>query len=300
MADTDVDWADKAWNPTTGCDWASEGCDGCYAMRMAPRLKAMERKLVLLERLDPAFAKYQTDGDPLTSAAGFGVAEHEFVLDAPLKFARPYRWFVNSMSDLFHKRVRAEFIARVLSVMAATPQHTYQLLTKRPARMRHLLASEEFQALVWKSVGELAIPADARRDALAVGWPLPNLWVGVSVENQRWADIRIPYLSRTPAAVRWLSCEPLIGPLELGDRLREAQAAVDWVVVGGESGHGARPMRVEWARSLERESARAGVPYYFKQAGAVLAAEWGIKGKGNKPAEWPEEFPREFPLAVAA
>lgn len=290
MADTSIEWTDKVWNPTTGCDRVSPGCDNCYALGMAKRLKGM------------GSAKYQKDGNPRTSGPGFGITEHSDTLMAPLGWRKPRKVFVNSMSDLFHAGVSDKFIARVWAVMAATPQHTYQVLTKRPARMRSLLLSDRFHGL-----------------------PLRNVWLGVSVEDQKRADLRIPALLDTPAAVRWLSCEPLLGPVALGAYVRcrvcrtshkfsrqpcdphtparfrahrmTTGGDIDWVVAGGESGPGARPMNPDWARSLRDQCASTGVPFHMKQTGAVLAKEWGATGKGGDPAEWPEEFPREYPDA---
>lgn len=273
MADTAIEWAQSVWNPTTGCDKVSPGCDNCYALTMAKRLKGMGQ------------AKYQTDGDPRTSGPGFGLAVHHDALSAPLGWRKPQRVFVNSMSDLFHARVPREFIVGVWDVMARTPQHTYQILTKRPDRMARVL--REMPAGLWDL-------------------PLPNVWLGTSIESQKYAAIRIPPLQETPAAVRWLSVEPLLDEVTLLPWLNGGFGTVGpdlhWVVVGGESGRGARPMRVEWARSLRDECEAAGVPFFFKQAGSALARQWGCtdaKG-GHNPAEWPEPFPRQYPVEVAA
>jgi protein gp37 len=318
---TGIEWTDETWNPTTGCDRVSPGCDNCYALTMAARLKGM------------GSAKYQRDGNPATSGPGFGLTMHDDVLSLPLTWRKPRRAFVNSMSDLFHKDVSDEFIARVFAVMAATPQHTYQLLTKRHGRMQSLLSRGELGAEGFPDMVEEAM-AEFTHASLDV-WPLPNLWLGVSVENQQWADIRIPALLDTPAAVRWLSLEPLIGPVNLGigdphrghdcddvnghphppicltcstDDENEVEyfrrepdgGGISWVVVGGESGSGARPMRPEWVHSLRDECAEAEVPFFFKQAGAVLAREWGCSDrKGGDPDEWPEIFPREYPAVVS-
>jgi protein gp37 len=280
MADTTIEWADVVWNPTTGCDRVSVGCDHCYAMTMAKRLKGM------------GSAKYQTDGDPKTSGPGFGVATHEDALTLPWRWKKPRRIFVNSMSDLFHDSVPDQFIARVFGVMALAGQHTFQLLTKRHARMRSLLSDPDRLARL--DPGYLG---HWIRDGL---WPLRNVWLGVSVENQQWADIRIPALLDTPAAVRWISAEPLLGPVDLdgpianGHRPRltywltgrpgwgpdetsptgitmqglTTGPRIDWVVCGGESGPGARPMAPAWARTLRDQCVQAGVPYLFKQWGA--------------------------------
>lgn len=323
MADTGVDWAEKGWSPTTGCDWTSEGCDNCYAMKLAPRLKAMERGRIGLKLLDESRARYQNDGDSRTSGPGFLATQHEFTLDAPLRGTRGYRWFINPMSDLFHKRITTAFIAKVFARIAGTPHHTYQLLSKRAGRMRVLLSSARFWELVWGELRKLQIADEVRDAALAAGGPLRNLWVGVSVENQKWAHRRLSQLARTPAAVRWVSCEPLIAPLDLdawlgmegvcpgvempGAGVERAHTVecctgcyLDWIVVGGESGARARPMELEWAQRIQARAELAGVPFYFKQAGKVLAGKWGIKGKGNNPDDWPVVLPRQYPEPVAA
>ena len=197
---TGIQWTQEVWNPTTGCDRVSPGCDHCYAMTMAKRLKGMGQ------------AKYQRDGDPKTSGPGFGLAVHPDALDLPLHWLKPRKVFVNSMSDLFHDSVPDEFIGSVFDVMARTPRHTYQILTKRHGRMRSLLNRWAKDDWTWR-----------RYDGLWCGpvkGPLPNVWLGVSVEDQHWADIRIPVLIETPAAVRFVSAEPLLGPIDLSRWLR--------------------------------------------------------------------------------
>ena len=246
MADkTGIEWTDATWNPTTGCDQVSPGCDHCYAMTLAPRLKAM------------GSPRYQTDGDPKTSGPGFGLAMHEDALEQPLRWKRPRRIFVNSMSDLFHADVSDEFIGRVWAIMASAPQHTFQILTKRHARMRSLVTS------MCENVNG--------------GAPLPNVWLGTSVEDQKRADLRIPALLKTPAAVRFLSMEPLLGPVSFrwaewvpwvnGNHL-DGLNGIGWVIVGGESGPGARPMNADWVRPLRDQCVEAGVPFHFKQWGS--------------------------------
>jgi protein gp37 len=194
----------KTWNPTTGCDKVSPGCDNCYALGQAPRLKAMH---------SPA---YQVDGNPKTSGPGFALQMHEGRLTDPFAW-KPTRVFVNSMSDLFHTGVAREFVAKVFAVMALTPQHTYQILTKRHTPMRSLLNDSSFRSDVAAARLELlsTLTLDIRTTPDTLEWPLPNVWLGVSVENQKWADLRIPELLATPAAVRFLSCEPLLGPVDL-------------------------------------------------------------------------------------
>lgn len=284
MADKSrIEWTEATWNPTTGCDRVSPGCDNCYAMSLAPRLKAMGSK------------RYQRDGDPRTSGPGFGLSLHSDTVGLPMRWTKPRRIFVNSMSDLFHDQVPDRFIADVFAVMTIAEQHTFQLLTKRHGRMRSLLSSVRF----WRDVsaarnvrGHESIPYTG-----SGGFEPPaNVWLGVSVENQQWADIRIPALLDTPAAVRWLSMEPLLGPVDLSKWLdsvdfppcwddHEPSASCgrcirpDWVVVGGESGRAARPMTPGWARSLRDQCVAAEVPFFFKQFG-----EWapnGFRGIGN-------------------
>jgi protein gp37 len=275
MADSSkIEWTDTTWNPTTGCDKVSPGCDNCYACGLAKRLKGM------------GSAKYQNDGDPRTSGPGFGLTVHPDTVNDPFTWKKPRKVFVNSMSDLFHDDVPNRFIAEVFAVMAATPQHTYQVLTKRHGRMRSLLRDGTFRAAV-----EIYLANRLRVTEAELSWPLPNVWLGVSVEDQKWADIRIPALLDTPAAVRFLSCEPLLGPVDLEQSLasREASRAlpdmplarywIDWVIVGGESGPGARPMDPAWARSLRDQCQAGGVPFHFKQWGAFTPA--GVIGLGR-------------------
>jgi protein gp37 len=289
---TGIQWTDETWNPTTGCDKVSPGCGlprfdgddtgGCYAMAMAKRLKRMGQ------------AKYQADGDPRTSGPGFGVTLHPDVLDRPLHWREPRRIFVNSMSDLFHESVPDAFIAEVFAVMARAHWHTFQVLTKRHGRMRSLLSRPSF------------------RDNLAhlAPWPLPNVWLGVSAEDQKWWDIRWAALRETPAAVRFVSAEPMLGPIdpeldhECGDPPHwTCPVMPDWLIIGGESGPGARPMRLEWVRQLLaqcREPEVYTVPF-VKQLGAVLGRELGAGAKGGDIDAFPEDLRvREFPRAVEA
>ena len=306
---TGISWTDATWNPIVGCTKVSAGCDNCYAIRTAHRMAANPNPLV-----SQAYAGTESGGE-WTGKVNLLADRLE-----PLRWRKPRRIFVNAQSDLFHKGVPDEFIARVFAVMALTPRHTYQVLTKRHGRMRSLLRSDNFRPAVEDAMRGIVAAYRTERPWYAA-WPLPNLWLGVSVEDQQWADIRIPALLDTPAAVRWLSCEPLLGPVdlrgllqcfhcktthkfELCDRMSHpvpygalSKRHVDWVVVGGESGPGARPMHPAWARSLRDQCQAAGVPFHFKQAGSVLAREWGCTGKGTDPDEWPESFPREYPNA---
>ena len=262
---THIEWTDATWNPVTGCTRVSPGCVNCY-IDWAPPFRVEGRHF--------------TDRDGNRShaiGATTGVRLHPDRLDWPLRKRswRGKRVFVCSLADLFHDDVPDEYIARVFAVMALTPEVTYQVLTKRPARMRALLASGTFAGMVWRDVDDPS-------------WPLPNVWMGVTVEDQERAYLRIPILLDTPAVVRWLSCEPLLGPVNLPvcrclgvgsiahgrnwpdtvcDQCGGSGSQIDWVVVGGESGPNARPMHPDWARSLRDQCASAGVPFLFKQWG---------------------------------
>lgn len=293
---TTIEWTNQTWNVVTGCDRISPGCDNCYALTMAKRLKGM------------GSAKYQNDGDPRTSGPGFAITGHPDTLGEPLRWKKPRRVFVNSMSDLFHARVTTNLITDVWKIMAATPQHTYQILTKRASRLAPVLA---------KVHAELGLTD-----------PLPNVWLGVSVESQKYADLRIPALLTAPAAVRFLSCEPLLGPVDLKQAVRTLGSerghgltasfvhagdccrkfhGIDWVIVGGESGPGARPMELDWAASLVGQCQTAGTAVFVKQLGSVWARDHHTGGKsvaahgdtkGGKPEHWPADLRvREYPAA---
>ena len=255
MADhTTITWTDATWNPVTGCTPVSAGCDHCYAHRLAERFRGV-------------------NGHPF--ARGFDVTIRPTRLDQPTRWHRPRRIFVNSMGDLFHPSVSDEFIAQVFAVMTTTPQHTYQLLTKRPERMCELVGGAD------NSAHRLVKAAIDPEDALALyeaRWPLPNLWLGVSVENQEQADLRIPHLLDTPAAVHWISAEPLLGPIDLdrADRFALLDGGLDWIVAGGETGPHARPTHPTWVRGLRNQAADANIPFLFKQ--------WGEWRPGGDPA----------------
>ncbi len=301
---TAIEWTDATWSPTVGCAKVSPGCDNCYAIRTAARFQS-----------SPAYAGTVQRGLSGLDWSGT-VNSLPDRLDAPLHWRQPRRIFVNSMSDLFHDAVPDEFIARVFAVMAEAGQHTFQLLTKRHGRMRSLLTDPDwrFQGMVGAARYDLGnrspMPEPGEPEDPSFGWPLPNVWLGVSVEDQKRADLRVPALLDTPAAVRWISAEPLLGPVTFRwatwqpwdahvnnhlDGLRR----LSWVVVGGESGPGARPMHPDWARTLRDQCTEARVPFFFKQAGSVLAKEWGCADKkGGVATEWPEPFAREYPHAA--
>lgn len=285
---TKIEWTDSTWNVVNGCSVVSPGCANCYAMRLAGTRM----------RHHPSRAGLTTPSKAGPVWNGTVRFNDKALLD-PLLWKRPRKIFVCAHGDLFHDSVPDEWIDRVFAVMALAPRHSFQLLTKRPERMR---------AYCTAGVGRLAeVILRLRRDRgdlVVVGplphlrpgarwWPLANVWLGVSVEDQKRADERIPVLLDTPAAVRWLSCEPLLGPVDLeawlpsdplvvddtcdlcGERHhgRCDAAGIDWVVAGGESGPGARPMHPDWARSLRDQCAAAGVPFLFKQWGDWVPAE---------------------------
>lgn len=243
MAKSQIEWTEVTWNPVTGCDRVSSGCDHCYALTLAKRLKAMGAQ------------KYQADGDPRTSGPGFGLTLHPRVLDEPYRWRHPQVVFVNSMSDLFHARVPLSFVRDVFAVIADTPQHTYQVLTKRSLRLR--------------------------RAADKLDWP-PNLWMGVSVENAA-AMTRVDDLRQVPATVRFLSCEPLLGSLPGLDLV-----GIHWVIAGGESGPRYRPMDLSWVRDIRDTCLAADVPFFFKQWGGRTPKALGRTLDGQ---QW-DQMPR--------
>jgi protein gp37 len=245
---TSIEWTEVTWNPVTGCDRVAAGCDNCYALALAKRLKAMDSE------------KYQNDGDPRTSGPGFGVTLHPAALEQPFTWRSPKTVFVNSMSDLFHAKVPLSFVCDIFDVIRETPQHTYQALTKRAYRMARL--------------------------ADKLDWP-DNLWMGVSVESIDAVD-RISYLRATPAAVRFLSCEPLISGLP-GLNLN----GINWVIVGGESGPRARRIEHGWVVDLREQCGNAGVAFFFKQWGGPTPKANGRELEGRTWDEMP-------PLALAA
>jgi len=305
MGDTKIEWTDATWNPVTGCSKVSPGCARCYA-----------------EALSRRFGMTRLPWTPANAAEN--VVLHPERLGAPLRWRKPRRVFVNSMSDLFHEQVPDEFIDRVFAVMAIcggesyrcrgtrcehtlessgcgshndgvrAPIHTFQILTKRPERMRdYLRARTEWRQPIFDALNDPEWPVrfeEPEYIAANAGWPLPNVWLGVSVENQRWADERIPLLLDTPAVVRFVSCEPLLSGVDLGLytnlnlglytnlNLNPVKPIVpagawlprlDWVIVGGESGPRARPFDLAWARSLRDQCAVAGVPFFMKQLGGL-------------------------------
>ena len=240
---TGISWTDATWNPVTGCTRISAGCQNCYAEKMAKRLQAM--------------------GSPRYSN-GFDVAFHYDTLSIPMRWKKPKRIFVNSMSDLFHDDVPESFIRAVFTTMANCQQHIFQVLTKRHKRVCEILNEWQDSGLVLRE---------------GYGSVLPNVWLGVTAEDQKNADERIPWLLKTPAAVRFVSVEPMLGLLNVSPYLgknilpsihclsNDVMDGIDWVICGGESGPNARPMHPDWVRSLRDQCVAASVPFFFKQWG---------------------------------
>lgn len=233
-----IEWTEATWNPVTGCTKISPGCDHCYAERLALRLQAM--------------------GQP-NYADGFRLTIQEHMLELPLRWKLPQVIFVNSMSDLFHKDVPAEYIQRVFDVMRRSSQHRFQVLTKRSQRLARLSSTLNWQ---------------------------PNIWMGVSVESQEYT-FRIDHLRETDAHIKFLSLEPLLGPLT-----NLNLEGIDWVIVGGESGPGARAMRSEWVLDIRDQCRDAGIPFFFKQ--------WGGTNKKKAGRLLDNRTWDEMPLATAA
>ncbi|MEW5727490.1 MAG: phage Gp37/Gp68 family protein [Pseudomonadota bacterium] len=264
-----IEWTEATWNPVVGCSILSAGCSRCYAMREAHRLAA---KLGIDKY---AGTTEETKAGPVWNGT---VRLHHPHLDQPLRWKRPRRIFVNSMSDLFHEALSDEDIDKVFAVMALARHHTFQVLTKRSARMLSYL-DQPRRRRAWDE----AIRTMFGRESVSPPPILPNVWMGVSVEDQAAADARIPDLLSAPAAVRWLSCEPLLGPVDITQYLNTflkpasigpstcphpLKRLLHWIVCGGESGDRARPMHPDWARSLRDQCAAAGAPFLFKQWGA--------------------------------
>ncbi len=269
-----IEWTDASWNPIRGCSRVSEGCCNCYAERVSARFSGpgqpyeglAEMKETIQPRGQEWNANWRVKEPRWTGEIRF-IPE---LLERPLHWRRPRKIFVNSMSDLFHEKVPQDWIAQIFNVMWRCPRHTFQILTKRPERMREVMADLTAHSMMFMDK------------------PLPNVWLGVSVEDQATADARIPLLLQTPAAVRWVSYEPALAPvdfagkrcwLSLSDPARQGILTGDdhflnWIVAGGESGLGARPSHPDWFRAVRDQCAAAGVPFFFKQWG-----EWSMPDK---------------------
>lgn len=269
---TRIEWTDATWNAITGCSVVSPGCTNCYAMKLAgTRLRHHPSRAGLTTK---------TKAGPVWTG---DVRFNEEWLDQPLRWKRPRRIFVCAHGDLFHENVPDEWIDKVFAVMALSPQHVFQVLTKRPERARTYLSDEDARGF---GVCMEAARILKRDPGEPPEWPLSNVWLGVSVEDQARADERIPILLDTPAAVRWISAEPLLGPVDIEQWLYDSdcrlssegvctcseprEARLDWVVAGGESGPGARPMHPDWARSLRDQCQAAEAAFHFKQFGDWL------------------------------
>ena len=311
-----IEWTDRTWNPATGCTKVSAGCKNCYAEKTAKRLRAMGSKGYQCDCApDPSGPRGECYG-----CSPFDVRLHHDRIAEPLRWRKPAMVFVCSMGDLFHEDVPFKFIAAIFGVMAACPQHTFQVLTKRPERAAAWFKWAEHADIC----GHVCYMFDAIGFERGCGaafdppdWPLPNVWLGTTAENQEQADKRIPLLLQCPAAVRFVSVEPMLGPVDLskwlphvgrcelcwsqaGTRMhegfdsktdayyqvmKEAEQSgalctrrIDWVICGGESGPGARPMHPSWPRGLRDQCAAAGVAFSFKQHGEWIPSDLPVPG----------------------
>lgn len=276
---TQIQWTDETWNSIVGCSKISPGCVNCYAADAAksPRLQQF-----------PQYQEVKEWNGKTTFV--------ESQLLKPLSWKSPRKVFVCSMSDLFHENTPDEWIDRIFAVMALCPQHIFQVLTKRPERMLEYRKSN-----ITKAAQAIDISPKVKQEN---PWSFANIWCGVTVENQKAANERIPLLQQTPAAIRFLSCEPLLEDVKLD------LTGIDWVIVGGESGTGSRPCHLDWIRSVVHQCKAAGVPVFVKQLGAcainrkpyiseVADTYYQLKlksRKGGEIEEWPEDLRiREFP-----
>lgn len=336
MGDTPIQWTDKTWNPVRGCSRVSPGCVNCYAERQAARFSG-ERHV--RDCVDPGAQTWHWEPGPFAGfvtrvnghAAWTGKVELiESKLEEPLHWRKPCKVFVNSMSDLFHEALDDEAISAVFAIMSRAPQHTFQILTKRPKRMLDWFS----RSMVQDGVDESGCTRFGWCHANVEGrWPLPNVWLGVSAEDQQRADERIPLLLQTAAAVRFVSYEPAIGPVDFDQisitvapgffgsplgwhhrgQCHKAEGIpyprLDWIIVGGESGPGARTFDIQWARNTLAQCKAAGVACFVKQLGKnpVLSREADNAfipdyeyrmedSHGGDMAEWPSDLRiRQFP-----
>jgi protein gp37 len=320
-----IEWCDASWQPVLGCTRVDHRCDNCYAIGVVHRgMSEQHRGLTKLRPKNASRPGMDWNGT---------VRLQPDKLSEPLRWKRARRIFVCSLADLFHEKVPFEYVAAVFGVMAACPQHTFLVLTKRPER-----AHEFFAWASTRSNGEAVMEPDFKCHVHAwetlrspferTGWPLPNVHLGVSVSDQKTADDAIPKLLQCPAALHWVSAEPLLGPIDLTQSVapgwpgqRKPGPRLEWIVVGGESGPRARPCAMEWIDAIIGQCQTAGVPVFCKQLGSVVVSEertvddpddqkfFGLKdrwawcagfrnGKGADPEEWPEDMRiRELPEA---
>lgn len=273
---TGIAWTSATWNPTTGCTKVSAGCDHCYAEVQALKLQKM--------------------GSP-KYADGFAVRTHAGALLIPFKWPDGRRIFVNSMSDLWHHEIPRDFLDRIFAVMALTPRHQYQCLTKRPQIAYKYLSDPQTPGRIVEAIAAMLLELsphmlkqanDALRNGRVGYWPIANVWVGTSVENARETH-RIDALRRTPAAIRFLSCEPLLGDLGALDL-----TGIHWVIVGGESGPEFRPMDLGWARSIRDQCQAQRVAFFYKQ-GAALRSGQAATLDGREWHEYPP-VPADLPV----
>lgn len=310
---TKIQWTNKTWNPIVGCSKVSAGCKNCYAIRMAWRLQHIHHSA---EKYAGTVEK--TAGGQLNWTGKVNFSDRDLL--KPLTWKKPAMVFVNSESDLFHESVPFEVIDQVYAVMGRCQHHTFQVLTKRPARMleyyksgpyqRILNAAYEYRLPKWLSLGA---GIDNPNTPGAWGWK--HVWLGVSVENQQAANERIPLLLQVPAAVRFLSCEPLLGPVDLSLYFNGANSygvspngeewgRLHWIITGGESGKDARPMHPVWVRSLRDQCQKAGTTFFFKQWGTWKPFVLGDSRKPdygtfkNNPGDWNDEPVGTFLLDV--
>lgn len=309
MGKTNIEWADYVWNPVIGCSIVSPGCTNCYAMKMAARIQRMAAGRGASTHY--AGTTREVNGNAVWTGK-LAIAPDDIVT-APLHQKKPRKIFVCSMGDLFHENVPDEWIDRVFAVMALAPQHTFQVLTKRSTRMR-----EYFSGALRDSrhrIETITYPMSARFQIAGMRptWPLPHVWLGVSAEDQARADERVPDLLATPAAIRFVSAEPLLSQIDF-TRLRFStsterwicnsldfgngffppkphQKPLDWIIVGGESGSGARPMHPDWARSIRDQCRASGTPFFMKQMGGPV--------KARMPPIPDDLMIREFPKGPA-
>ncbi|HMT13153.1 MAG TPA: phage Gp37/Gp68 family protein [Aestuariivirga sp.] len=327
--DTGISWTESTWDPIVGCSIVSPGCTNCYAQKMAHKIKHMEDARTGSADASHYFGTTKVvNGNPVWTGLLKLAPDH--ILTAPLRWKKPRRIFVNSMSDLFHENVPDAWIDRVFAVMALCPQHTFQILTKRSKRMREWMTPARATSVGMEGF-EMTLNAHAsardegRESRVGAGvqltgdiahlklWPLPNVWLGVSCEDQERAAERVPDLLATPAAKRFVSAEPLLGPIEFRDlpvpegtvfhgtsgtydalsgrfwlavgdadeemdhqrQLACDEVKLDWIIVGGESGRGHRHMQIEWAESIMRQCEDAGTPFFFKQDSGLKPGQRG-------------------------